>query len=88
MKNKIDANYYDKQDFSSLMKKNNTKKKVYKTSTKRVTMNISFESYNEATKLDRIMGMGYQNVLKAAIFHGLKDLQKIADQQKQKITKK
>lgn len=88
MKNNVDAKYYDDNDLSGVMKKNKAQKKVYKVNSKRVTMNISFESYNEATRLDRIMGMGYQNVLKAAIFHGLRDLQKIAARQKHHISKK
>lgn len=65
--------YYEKSDFSSLMK-NSKKKKYIAAKTKRITMNISELAYDEAQKLDKYMNMGYQNVLKAAILLGLNDL--------------
>jgi len=65
--------YYEKSDFSSLIKKSKKKKYVI-AKTKRVTMNISEIVYDDAHKLDKYMNMGYQNVLKAAILLGLNDL--------------
>ena len=68
-----DASYYEKSDFSSLMR-NSKKKKYLSANTKRVTMNISELAYDEAHEIDKYMNMGYQNVLKTAIMLGLNDL--------------
>lgn len=74
MKSKnIDVKYYENADFSELIK-NSKKKKYFGANIKRITMNISENTYQEAHKLDEFMSMGYQNVLKAAIILGLKDL--------------
>jgi len=84
-KNKqIDATYYEKNDLSSMMMQADRKKKVYKASTKRITMNITQEAYEDAHDLDRFMGMGYQNVLKTAMIMGLKDLHTIVLREKKK----
>jgi hypothetical protein len=73
--NKIKSDYYEKSDFSNLMK-DSQDKKVVKSKPKRITINISDEIYSEAHNLDNYMNMGYQNVLKTAMFLGLKDLEK------------
>ncbi|HBE03265.1 MAG TPA: hypothetical protein DC049_12445 [Spirochaetia bacterium] len=73
--NQINASFYEKSDFSKLLK-NSTKKKYIAAKTKRITINISEIAYNEAQMIDRFMNMGYQNVLKAAIMLGLNDLYK------------
>jgi hypothetical protein len=81
---KNDASYYENNDLSGMMLESDRKKKVYKASTKRITMNITNEAYETAHDLDRFMGMGYQNVLKTAIVLGLKDLHAIIDKDKKK----
>jgi len=74
MSNKtVDTSYYEKSDFSTLMR-NSGKKKYLSAKTKRVTMNISELAYEEAHEIDKFMNMGYQNVLKTAIMLGLNDL--------------
>jgi len=84
-KNKqIDASYYDKTDLSGIMMQSDKKKKVYKAKTKRITMNITHEAYEDAHDLDRFMCMGYQNVLKIAMVMGLKDLHAIVLREKKK----
>ena len=84
-KNKqVDATYYEKTDLSGMMMQADKKKKVYKASTKRITMNITQEAYEDAHDLDRFMGMGYQNVLKTAMVMGLKDLHTIVMREKKK----
>jgi hypothetical protein len=45
-----------------------------KSSTKRITINISDRIYNEANELDSYLNMGYQNVLKTAMAMGLTEL--------------
>ena len=70
---KIDASYYEKNDFSTQLK-DSGKVKYSKAKTKRITMNISELAYDDAHELDKYMNMGYQNVLKAAIILGLNDL--------------
>jgi hypothetical protein len=71
--NKIDTKYYEETDFSDLIK--NTKSKtIHKVKPKRITINISEDIFSKAHNLDIYMNMGYQNVLKTAIFLGLKDL--------------
>jgi hypothetical protein len=82
--NQIDASYYENNDLSGMMVQADKKKKIYKARTKRITMNITHETYEDAHDLDRFMGMGYQNVLKTAIVLGLKDLYAIVERQKQK----
>lgn len=72
-KNEIDTLFYEKSDFSSLMR-NSKKKKYIAAKTKRITMNISELAYDEAQEIDKYMNMGYQNVLKTAIMLGLNDL--------------
>jgi hypothetical protein len=72
---KIKTDYYENTDFSNLMKTSRLKK-VIRSNPKRITINISEEIYSETHNLDRYMNMGYQNVLKTAMFLGLKDLEK------------
>ncbi len=74
-KNRIDAIYYENNDFSAELK-DSGEIKYSKIGTKRVTMNISELVYTDAHELDKYMNMGYQNVLKAAIILGLNDLHK------------
>ena len=69
----VETSYYEKSDFSSLMR-DSKKKKYLSSKTKRVTMNISELAYDEAHEIDKYMNMGYQNVLKTAIMLGLNDL--------------
>lgn len=77
MKSKnIDVKYYENADFSEIIK-NSKKKKYFGEQIKRITMNISQDTYQEAHELDKFMSMGYQNVLKTAIILGLKDLHDI-----------
>ncbi len=84
-KNKqIDASYYDKTDLSGIMMQSDKKKRVYKAKTKRITMNITQDAYEDAHDLDRFMGMGYQNVLKTAMVMGLKDLHAIVSRDRKK----
>jgi hypothetical protein len=83
-KKQIDASYYENNDLSGMMLQADKKKKVYKAKTKRITMNITHEAYEDAHDLDRFMGMGYQNVLKTAIIMGLKDLHTIVLREKKK----
>jgi hypothetical protein len=65
-------NYYEKTDFSALIK---AKKGVRVGKTvKRITLNISDQIYSEANQLDLYMRMGYQNVLKSAMTIGLTEL--------------
>jgi len=72
MKNKdIDIDYYENNDLSDMLEKNWDKKKIYKGKTKRITINIPLSAYEEAHLLDQKIGMGYQNVLKAAMALGL-----------------
>ena len=69
------AKYYEDTDFSSLLKKDDLK--IIRGETiKRVTMNISEKSYEDANEIDGYMNLGYQNVLKVAIALGLSDLRK------------
>lgn len=71
-KNNEIAEYYEKTDFSNLMK---TRKGRRITPTvKRITINISERIYKEANELDAYMSMGYQNVLKTAMTLGLTEL--------------
>jgi hypothetical protein len=83
-KKQIDASYYENNDLSGMMLQADKRKKVYKVGTKRITMNITHEAYEDAHDLDRFMGMGYQNVLKAAMIMGLKDLHTIVLREKKK----
>ncbi len=71
--NEIDTSYYEKTDFSSLIK-SSKKKTISPAKTKRITMNISEIAYDEAHEIDQYLNMGYQNVLKTAIILGLNDL--------------
>jgi hypothetical protein len=71
--NKINTVYYEDTDFSDLMKQSKSKI-IHKAKPKRITINISEDIYTKAHNLDAHMNMGYQNVLKTAIFLGLKDL--------------
>ena len=69
------AKYYEDTDFSSLLKKGDLK--IIRGETiKRITMNISEKSYEDANEIDGYMNLGYQNVLKVAIALGLSDLRK------------
>lgn len=74
MKSKsVNVKYYENADFSEMIK-NSKRKKYFGAQTKRVTMNISQNTYQEAHELDKFMSMGYQNVLKTAMILGLRDL--------------
>jgi hypothetical protein len=66
------AKYYEKTDFTSVMRKKHGKR--INPVVKRITMNISERVYDEANELDSYLGMGYQNVLKTAMTIGLTDL--------------
>jgi hypothetical protein len=80
-KETIDARYYEKTDFSRRMKKS-ARKKIFGVKNRRVTMNISEEAFIDANKLDKVMNMGYQNVLKAAISIGLNDIHRLVHAKK------
>ena len=69
------AKYYENTDFSSMIKKSDVKI-IRGESIKRITMNISDKSYEDANEIDGYMNLGYQNVLKVAIALGLNDLRK------------
>ncbi len=69
------AQYYEDTDFSSLIKKSDVKI-IRGESIKRITMNISDKSYEDANEIDGYINLGYQNVLKVAIALGLNDLRK------------
>lgn len=69
------AKYYEDTDFSSLIKKSDVKI-IRGESIKRITMNISDKSYEDANEIDGYINLGYQNVLKVAIALGLNDLRK------------
>jgi hypothetical protein len=74
--NEIDvAKYYEETDFSSLIKREDVKI-IRGESIKRITMNISDKSYEDANEIDGYINLGYQNVLKVAIALGLNDLRK------------
>lgn len=72
-KQNIDEKYYEKSDFSNLIK-SSPKRKYISAKTKRITMNISENAFEEAQEIDKFLNMGYQNVLKTAIILGLNDL--------------
>ena len=71
MNKKDRVKYYEKTDFSDLIK---TKGKKLGGAAKRITLNISEKIYDEANELDSYMRMGYQNVLKTAMTIGLTEL--------------
>jgi hypothetical protein len=71
-KEKARAAYYEKTDFSKLMRSQKGRHAMQ--SAKRITLNISERIYQEANELDAYMSMGYQNVLKAAMTLGLSEL--------------
>lgn len=77
----IDADFYENNDLSAMMVRDSAK--VAKPMTQRITINISMEIYNDAHKLDAVMGMGYQNVIKTAILLGMRDLREIINQKNQ-----
>jgi len=72
---KIDPKYYEETDFSDQIR-TASMRIVRKGVIKRVTMNISEQSYDDAVSLDAYMNLGYQNVLKVAMALGLNDLRK------------
>jgi hypothetical protein len=72
---KIDPKYYEETDFSEQIR-TASMQIVHKGVVKRVTMNISEQSYEDALSLDGYMNLGYQNVLKVAMALGLNDLRK------------
>jgi len=72
-KKTINEKYYEQSDFSNLINTSSQKKYV-SAKTKRVTMNISENAFEEAHEIDKFLNMGYQNVLKTAIMLGLNDL--------------
>lgn len=74
---KTDVEFYENSDFSGMMMENSDKKRIVRGKTRRITMNISGKLYDDAHDLDKIMGMGYQNVLKTAIVLGLRELGEI-----------
>jgi predicted DNA binding CopG/RHH family protein len=71
-KEKAQAEYYEKTDFSGLMHSRRGRRKIPRV--KRITINISEKVFQEANNLDSYMGMGYQNVLKAAMTLGINEL--------------
>jgi hypothetical protein len=79
----INTKFYEKTDFSTIMKKQRSRK--IGPVAKRITLNISDTIYNEANELDSYMRMGYQNVLKTAMTIGLTEL--YSQVSKHKITK-
>jgi hypothetical protein len=79
----INTKFYEKKDFSTIMKKQRSRK--IGPVAKRITLNISDTIYNEANELDSYMRMGYQNVLKTAMTIGLTEL--YSQVSKHKITK-
>ena len=79
----INTKFYEKTDFSTIMKKQRSRK--IGPVAKRITCNISDTIYNEANELDSYMRMGYQNVLKTAMTIGLTEL--YSQVSKHKITK-
>jgi hypothetical protein len=72
MKTSRRSEYYERADFSSLMRSRKGRKIL--PSMKRITINISEKIYDEAKELDGYLSMGYQNVLKAAMTLGLTEL--------------
>ena len=66
---KDQISYYEKTDFSGIMKSRTGKRLV--PAVKRITINISERIYDEANELDSYLSMGYQNVLKTAMTIGL-----------------
>jgi hypothetical protein len=68
----INTKFYEKTDFSTIMKKQRGRK--IGPVAKRITLNISDTIYNEANELNSYMRMGYQNVLKTAMTIGLTEL--------------
>jgi hypothetical protein len=87
MTKKIDAAYYENNDLSGMMLRANDRKRVTRKKTRRITMNITAEAFDDAHDLDRFMGMGYQNVLKTAIALGLRDLREIVEKGKKGAVK-
>ncbi len=86
MKNKkIDPTYYEENDLSSMMltQIKAGKAKILR-APKRVTMNISQETFQQAQELNTYMGTGYQNVLKMAMFLGMQQLAKQLRENKSK----
>lgn len=69
------AKYYEETNFASVIKAVDLKI-VRGERIKRITMNISEKSYEDANEIDGYMNLGYQNVLKVAIALGLNDLRK------------
>jgi hypothetical protein len=72
-KNKVDPAYYDATDFSGFMASSKGAK-MERPKVHRVTMNIPEGVYQTAKGLDQRFAMGYQNVLKAAMVLGMKNL--------------
>jgi hypothetical protein len=71
-KEKKQAEYYEKTNFSKLMKSKKGRHVI--PFVKRITINISERIYQEANELDTYMSMGYQNILKTAMTLGLHEL--------------
>jgi hypothetical protein len=80
MSKKENTAYYENTDFSDYLKKNKKKTTITKPKIKRVTINLSEPVCQSALLLDEYLNMGYQNVLKAALFVGL---QQLSNQQKE-----
>ena len=72
------SDYYEKTDFSEHMKNSVGTRQIRLGQTKRITINITKATFDEAHELDASLGMGYQNVLKTAMFIGLKQLREKA----------
>jgi hypothetical protein len=68
---KKQSNFYDKADIEDAF---DTSKIETSPPIKRVSINIPKEMYNVANRIAVESGNGYQNVLKMAMFIGLKDL--------------
>lgn len=72
----IDAGYYENNDLSEMMKETEKRAKIYKARKRRVTMNLPNNSYHDAVDLDQHLGVGYQNVLKVAMYLGLQEMKR------------
>ena len=72
----IDPTYFEDTDFSDELDRQIKAGKAKIHIPKRVTMNISQETFKQAQELNTYMGTGYQNVLKMAMFLGMQQMAK------------
>jgi hypothetical protein len=68
--------YFDKVDLEEEFDLSNIKSKIVKINNKRITMLIPNKIFQNALKVARETGTGYQNALKTAMAIGLKELLK------------